>query len=116
MLFEMSDRVTMRSINVFTSTTTTTTTTIKGIYVWRSSKSLHCFRSIGAFNASEDLPIDYEDALLLWINKVSAACVRSHAITQHHKTSSPVRVFFPHTTTDVFLLGNKIHVYDVGVK
>ena len=30
-----------------------------------------CYRKIGAFNASQELPYDLEDSLVLWINKVS---------------------------------------------
>lgn len=50
------------------------------------------FRVIGPFNASEDLPIDYEDALLVWMNKVAVAYFKSPAVTKYRDTKQATSV------------------------
>ena len=52
-----------------------------------SPACVHCCRAIGPFNASEDLPIDCEDAFLLWMNKVSLACVKHLQLTTQHSST-----------------------------
>ena len=61
--------------------------------------SIDCInRSIGPFNASDDLPIDCEDALLVWINKVSTACVK------HTQTLRQQQALANHSTVSLWLL------------
>lgn len=69
---------------------------------WMSAHIVtRCCRAIGPFNASEDLPIDYEDALLVWMNKVSTACVKHERTARQQRldhNNSPTTVSWPSTS------------------